>query len=306
MTTVMNETANRELSISRILNAPQELVWAVWTKPEHITHWWGPAGFSTTTHEMNLKPGGVWSFVMHGPDGRDYSNKIVFIEVKKPELLVYKHTGEDDTEDIKFHVTVNFEKKGSKTKLTMRSLFDSPEELERVIREFGAKEGMYQHVDRLEEYLEKKQPAQYIDGAIVIERTYNAPVEKVWKAITDKDEMKKWYFDIAEFKATPGFEFEFVGKGKQGEEFLHLCKIDEVIKNKKLSYSWRYKGYEGSSHLSFELFDEGNKTRVKLTHKGLESFPVTTHHDFAKENFMEGWTHIIGTGLKEYVEKPGS
>ena len=72
---------------------------------------------------------------------------------------------------------------------------------------------------------------------IVIERTYNASVEKVWKAITDRDEMKKWYFDIAEFKAEPGFEFEFVGEGKQGEKFLHLCKVDEVIKNKKLSYS---------------------------------------------------------------------
>src|SRR6185503_15275961 len=149
MTTVMNETANRELSITRVLNAPRELVWEVWTKPEHITHWWGPVGFSTTTHEMDVKPGGVWRFIMHGPDGKDYGNKIVFIEVKEPELLSYKHTGEDETEDVRFHVTINFEKQGSKTKLVMRSLFDSPEELERVVKEFGAKEGMYQHVQRL-------------------------------------------------------------------------------------------------------------------------------------------------------------
>ena len=138
---------------------------------------------------------------------------------------------------------------------------------------------------------------------IVIERTYNAPIEKVWKAITDRDEMKKWYFDISEFKAEPGFEFEFVGEGKQGEKFLHLCKIREVIKNKKLSYSWRYDGYEGDSLVTFELFDEGNKTKVKLTHSGLETFPVTTNNDFAKENFTEGWTAIIGTTLKEFVEK---
>ena len=303
MTTVMNETANRELSITRLLNAPRELVWDVWTNPQHITHWWGPIGFSTTTQEMNLKPGGVWRFIMHGPDGRDYSNKIVFIEVKKPEFLEYKHSGEDATEDIRFHVTINFEKLGNKTKITMRSLFDSPEELERVIKEFGAKEGMYQHVDRLEKYLETKRPADFIDGAIVIERTYDAPVDKVWNAITNKNEMKKWYFDITEFKAEPGFEFEFVGKGKQGQEFLHLCKIKEVIKNKKLSYSWGYEGYEGDSLVTFELFEEGNKTRLKLTHKGLESFPVTTHNDFAKENFMEGWTWIIGTGLKKHVEE---
>lgn len=303
MTTVMNETANRELSITRVLNAPQELVWEVWTKPEHITHWWGPVGFSTTTNEMNLRSGGVWRFIMHGPDGRDYKNKILFIKVRKPELLVYKHAGEGDDEDVKFHVTVNFEKQGNKTKLTMRSLFDSPEELEKVVREYGAKEGMYQTVDRLEEYLQSNQPAQYINGVIVIERTYNAPVEKVWTAITNKDEMKKWYFDIAEFKAEPGFEFEFVGEGKQGEKFLHLCKVNEVIKNRKLSYSWRYDGYEGDSLVIFELFEEGNKTRVKLSHKGLETFPVTPNNDFAKESFMEGWTWIVGTGLKEYVEK---
>ena len=303
MTTVLNETANRELSITRLLNAPPELVWEVWTKPEHITHWWGPVGFTTTTHEMNIKPGGVWRFMMHGPDGRDYPNKIVFIEVVKPELLVYKHSGEEDTEDIRFHVTVNFEKQGDKTKLTMRSLFESAEELERVVREFGAKEGMNQTVNRLEEYLESKQGAQLIDGVIVIERTYNASAEKVWNAITDRDEMKKWYFDLAEFKPEPGFEFQFYGEGKQGEKFLHLCKVIEVIPKKKLTYSWRYDGYEGNSFVTFELFPEGDKTRVKLSHKGLESFPVTPNKDFAKENFMEGWTHIIGTGLKDYVEK---
>ena len=303
MTTVMNETTNRELAITRVLNAPRELVWEVWTDPAHLTHWWGPTGFSTTTHEMNLRPGGVWRFTMHGPDGRDYQNKIVFIEVKKPELLEYKHSGEDDTEDIKFHVTIKFEKQDNRTRLTMRSLFDSPEELERVIKEFGAKEGMYQHVDRLEDYLQTKQPAAFINGAVIIERTYNAPVERVWNSITNKSEMKKWFFDIAEFKAEPGFEFEFVGKGKQGQEFLHLCRVKEVIKNKKLSYSWGYEGYEGDSLVTFELFEEGNKTRLKLTHRGLESFPVTTHNDFAKENFMEGWTWIIGTGLKKHVEE---
>ena len=303
MTTVMNETANRELSITRLLNAPPELVWEVWTKPEHIANWWGPVGFTTTTHEMNIKPGGVWRFMMHGPDGKDYPNKIVFIEVVKPERLVYNHTGEEETENIRFHVTVNFEKQGNKTKLTMRSLFESEEEFIRVMKEYGAEEGMKQTVDRLEEYLEDKQSAQLIDGVIVIERSYNAPIEKVWKAISDKNEMKKWYFELSEFKPEPGFEFQFYGEGKQGEKFLHLCKVTEVIKPKKLTYSWQYDGYEGISFVTFELFPEGNKTRVKLSHKGLESFPVTAHNDFAKENFMEGWTHIIGTGLKEYVEK---
>jgi len=301
MTTVVKETANRELSISRLLNAPPALVWEVWTQPEHLTKWWGPIGFSTTTHEINVKPGGVWRFKMHGPDGRDYPNKIVFIEVVKPELLIYKHTGEEETEDIRFHVTVNFEKQGNKTKLTMRSLFETPEELERVVKEFGAKEGMKQTVDRLEEYLESKQTATD-DEPIVIERIYNVPAKTVWSAITDKNEMKKWYFDLSEFKPEPGFEFQFYGEGHKGEKYLHLCKVIDVIIGKKLSYTWRYDNYEGNSVVTFELFEEGNKTRVKLTHKGIESFKANGS-DFAKESFTQGWTELIGTLLKNYVEK---
>jgi uncharacterized protein YndB with AHSA1/START domain len=81
----------------------------------------------------------------------------------------------------------------------------------------------------------------------IIERTYNAPVEKVWKAITDKNEMKQWYFDLAEFKPVVGFEFQFAGEGHKGEKYLHLCKITDVVANKKLAYSWRYEGFEGIS-----------------------------------------------------------
>jgi uncharacterized protein YndB with AHSA1/START domain len=136
----------------------------------------------------------------------------------------------------------------------------------------------------------------------IIERTYNAPVSKVWKAITDKDEMKQWYFDLAAFKPEVGFEFQFYGEGKTGEKFLHLCKIIEVVKNKKLKHSWRYDGYEGNSFVTFELFEEGYKTRLKLTHEGLETFPAN-NPDFAKENFAEGWTYIIGESLAGYLEK---
>jgi len=136
----------------------------------------------------------------------------------------------------------------------------------------------------------------------VIERTYNAPVEKVWHAITDKDAMKQWYFDLLAFTPEVGFEFQFIGKGKQGEAFLHLCTITEVIKQKKLTYSWRYDGFEGISYVSFELVAEGNTTKLKLTHEGLETFPITAHNAFARENFVEGWTYLIGKGLKDFLE----
>lgn len=136
----------------------------------------------------------------------------------------------------------------------------------------------------------------------VIERTYNAPPKKVWRAITDKNEMKQWYFDLAEFKLEVGFEFQFLGGKDEKSQYLHICKITEVVPEKKLTYSWRYDGYAGNSFVTFELFDEGNKTRLKLTHKGLETFPANIS-DFAKENFVAGWTSFIGTSLKEFVEK---
>lgn len=135
---------------------------------------------------------------------------------------------------------------------------------------------------------------------IVIEGTLNAPIAKVWRAITDKNQMKEWYFHLSEFYPEPGFEFQFEGS-KDDKSYLHLCKITEIVPGKKLQYSWRYEGYEGNSFVTFELFELGNKTRLKLTHEGLETFPAS-NKDFARENFVEGWTTIIGTLLPNYVE----
>lgn len=134
----------------------------------------------------------------------------------------------------------------------------------------------------------------------VIERTLNAPVEKVWKAITDKDQMKKWYFDLAEFRPEVGFEFTFEG-GAEDKTYLHLCKITEVEPNRKLKHSWRYDSYPGNSFVTWELFAEGNATRVKLTHEGIETF-ATDDPNFAKGSFAKGWTYIVGESLKKFVE----
>ncbi len=135
---------------------------------------------------------------------------------------------------------------------------------------------------------------------VVVEETFDAPIYKVWAAITDKDKMKQWYFDLAAFKAEVDFEFSFMGEN-DGRKFKHLCRITEIMPGKKLAHTWQYEGYTGMSVVTFELFDDGSKTGVKVTHEGLESFPVTEHKDFAKENFMGGWTYIIGTSLKRYL-----
>jgi uncharacterized protein YndB with AHSA1/START domain len=138
----------------------------------------------------------------------------------------------------------------------------------------------------------------------VIEKIYNASITKVWEALTDREQMKQWYFDIADFKPEPGFEFTFTGGSKE-KSYVHLCKVIEVIPNKKLKHSWSYKDYEGMSYVTWELFDEGAATRLKLTHEGLETFPQNSP-DFAKESFTKGWTYITGISLKNFLEKEES
>ena len=140
----------------------------------------------------------------------------------------------------------------------------------------------------------------HLPEAVVIERTFNAPVARVWKALTDANEMRIWYFDLKEFKPEPGFEFEFAVE-HEGVQYHHLCKVTEVIPQKKLAYTWRYQGHEGDSLVTFELFADGDKTRLKLTHEGIETFPKTPA--YARKNFEAGWTEIIGSSLKQFVEK---
>ena len=136
---------------------------------------------------------------------------------------------------------------------------------------------------------------------LVIERIYEAPIGKVWEAITNKDQMKQWYFEVSDFKAEVGFEFQFYG-GSEEKRYLHRCTIVEVKPLKKIAYTWSYDGYAGQSLVTFELFSEDrNKTRLKLTHSDLDTFP-TDNPDFAERNFNEGWNSILGQSLRNFVE----
>jgi uncharacterized protein YndB with AHSA1/START domain len=135
---------------------------------------------------------------------------------------------------------------------------------------------------------------------VVMDRTFNAPVGKCWQALTDVDQMRQWYFDLKEFRPEVGFEFEFVVE-HEGNSYHHLCKVTEVIPQKKIAYTWRYKDEPGNSSVTFELFGEGEKTRLRLTHEGIESFPKTPA--YARKNFEAGWTAIIGSELKRFVEE---
>jgi uncharacterized protein YndB with AHSA1/START domain len=143
-------TTDREIVATRVFDAPRELMFKMWTEPEHIAQWWGPRGFTTTIYEMDVRPQGVWRFVMHGPDGADYQNKIVYLEIEGPERIVYDHVSGP-----RFQSTATFEDLGGKTRLTVRMVFESAELRDKVARDFGAVEGLNQTLERLGERLAK-------------------------------------------------------------------------------------------------------------------------------------------------------
>ncbi|RXK60576.1 polyketide cyclase [Lacibacter luteus] len=147
----IKSTADRELRLTRLLNAPVELVWEVFTNPEHIKHWWGPNGFTNTITKMEIEPGGEWELVMHGPDGTDYKNKSVFKEVVKHKKFVYEHVSGP-----KFLTTIEFEEKGNQTQINWHMLFESREQFIQVVKTFKADEGLKQNIEKLEVYLHQQ------------------------------------------------------------------------------------------------------------------------------------------------------
>ena len=278
-------TAPREVIITRTINAPRELVFDAFTKKEHLEKWFGPRGFRVTA-DTEPRVGGKYHIVMHGTNelpepfwGGDYPMKGQYTEFVRPERIAY-------TADLSGHpqswkdmltssipnaekenyltgfVTITFDDLGSKTKLAIRSRFDSDAVRDGYVK-FQMAEGWELSFQKLEEYLA---------GTVIVERTFDAPIERVWDAISNNDSLKQWYFKLPEFRPEVGFEFEFKGAPPGSEPFLHKCKITEVIPGQKLAYSWRYEGWKGISTVAWELFSEGSRTKLRLTHSGLDSF----------------------------------
>ncbi|MBB4635401.1 uncharacterized protein YndB with AHSA1/START domain [Longimicrobium terrae] len=148
------DTAGREVVLERVFDEPRELVFDAWTDPRHMAHWWGPRGFTTTTREMDVRPGGRWRFVMHAPDGTDYDNLIVYLEVVRPERLVYDHADADGDNEVApaFRVTARFHEHERGTRLTFRLLFPTAE-VRRAMMDERASEGGKQTLERLAEYV---------------------------------------------------------------------------------------------------------------------------------------------------------
>lgn len=279
---LISEAGSREIITRRIINAPREMVFDVWTKPEHIVNWWGPDGFSNTIHEMEVKPGGTWHFMMHGPNGMDFPNKIVYTEVVRPERLVYVHTDDTEEERNLFHVTVTFEEEEGMTILAMYMQFPTVEERDRVIKEYGALEGNRQTMDKLEAYLDKIKQAP---KEFVIVRELNAPRELVFKAWTEAEHLSKWWgpkiFDneVKRLDLRPGGIFHYSMKTPDGSIMWGRFTYKEIIAPEKLVFTTSFSDEEGNIRpttmlpvfpleiLNVVTFEEKNNKTI-LTLKG--------------------------------------
>ncbi|EPG72779.1 hypothetical protein LEP1GSC058_0869 [Leptospira fainei serovar Hurstbridge str. BUT 6] len=141
----------------RYFDVSIDLLFEAWSSQEHLSEWWGPDGFTITTKRLDFSNGGIWEFIMHGPDGHNYKSKIQFIEINKPNYIYYQHLGDDEgTKEIHFQSKIIFEESGEGTNLTMEQIFPNKEELERVNKKYGAIEGGKQHLGNLAKYLEKR------------------------------------------------------------------------------------------------------------------------------------------------------
>ena len=275
-------TADREIVITRVFDAPRELIWEAWTDPQHVAKWWGPNGFTTTTHAMELRVGGAWRFIMHGPDGVDYPNQIDYIEIARPERLVYNHGSGEPDDPGQFHVTVTFAEQGSQTKVTMQCVFASAAERDKVVKEHKAIEGGNQTLARLAEYLPTlakrnnavdHPAAATADREIVISRLLNAPREMVWDAWTDPKQVVQWWgprgftTTIHEMDVRPGGVWWLTMHGPDGTDYPNKSVFIEVVKHERIvfSHGGGKKGGPGASFEATWTFEaRGDKTLLTM------------------------------------------
>lgn len=282
-------TADREIVITRTIQASPELVWEAWTDPTQIARWWGPDGFTTTTHSMDMRASGEWRFDMHGPDGRDYPNRIVYDEVVKPKRLVYRHTGDEDVEPVAFNVTVTFEQQGDGTRLTLRMVFPTADERDRVQREYGAVEGGIQTVGRLADYLAERTGqgrasltlALPTDRQIILSRTFNAPRAIVFEAMSKPEHIRKWWgpkeLEVIECSMDfrPGGSWRIVQRGPDGTEHPFKGEYKEITAPERIVMTFIYDVEGFREHAALE-------TMTLEEREGKTVYTSTILHDSAE------------------------
>ncbi len=305
-----NNPADREITATRMFDAPRELVFKMWTDPDLVARWWGPNGFTSTIYEMDVRPGGVWRFVMRGPDGVDYQNKFVYEEIVKPERIVYSHVSGP-----LFHATVTFVDEGGKTRVTVRMLFESAKERENVVKKYGAIEGLNQNLDRLVGQLAKM-------PRFNITRVFDAPRELVWKAWTEPEHMMRWWgpkgFTMISCRLDlrPGGVFHYHFRSPDGGDMWGKFVYREIVAPERLVYINSFSDKEGNTvpapfsppwpvemHSTVTFSEQEGRTEVRA-----QWFPLTATEEerrtfeAGQESMKMGFTGTFDQ-LEEYLAK---
>ena len=276
-----------DIIINRVIDAPRERVFDAWTNAAALNQWWGPQGFTTTTQSADIRPGGVWQFVMHGPDGMDYPNYMTFEEIVRPERLTYTH-GDDANQPLDFHTTVTFDEMDDRTGLTMRVVF-STEELYQQALGFGAPQGGHSTLDSLAEFVTEGNP-------LVITRLFDAPVERVWRALTEPERVKRWWgpehftAPFAQIDLRVDGQYLFAMRDPEGNDYWSTGTYREIVPMKRLVYTDSFADAEGNvippadygmgedfpmaTTVIIELEDLGGRTRMTTTNIGMPRDPM--------------------------------
>lgn len=306
---IAKEEDGYKVVFERMLNHPIEKVWNAITSPEELKFWF-------TDIAMDFRPGGTMTFRFRDKEGTESYGEIIAIEPPRRfvwtwehELAVWELTALDErTTRLVFTYSKLTEDYAINAPAGFHDLLDLlAERLDggEKISPFGAEDyGPEQFITPVHyaAVVYETYPELLKSTPVVVEKTLHSSIEKVWNAITDKAQLKQWYFDLDDFKPEVGFRFSFPGQGHKGTQYTHRCIVTEVVPRKKLQYSWQYEGYPGYSLVTFALAEKGNETRLTLTHHGLETFPSDSP-DFAWKSFSGGWNEIIGKMLPEFLEK---
>jgi uncharacterized protein YndB with AHSA1/START domain len=294
-------TADRELVFTRVFDAPRDLVFEAWTDPKHVAQWWGPRGFTTTIQEMDVRPGGIWRLVMRGPDGADYKNKIVFLEVVKPQRLVYKHEPEKDTEPVNFEATVTFSEQDNKTKVMMRMLFPSAATLEHVAKKYGAIEGANQTLARLAEHLttmtarntSASEAASPKQQDLVMTRIFDAPRKLVFEAWAKSEHVSRWFgpkgFTVPTCKIDfrPGGAFRFVMRGPDGKDYPFDGVYLEIAEPERIVFQGTIHDVPGHEVWTTVTFAEEQNKTILTVHQ------VYSFQSDDTRGAPEGWKQTL-------------
>lgn len=317
--TTQTQNKSNEINITRVYDAPVKMVWDAWTDTDQVGQWWGPRGFTITTHSKDFKPGGIWHYTMHSPDGTDYPNKTKYLEIEDYSYMVYDHGGYDDREPI-FRVKVSFTDLNGKTKMDMTMTLPTPEAAKET-RKFIKEANGNSTWDRLAEYVEKE-----ISGKdqFVINRSFDAPIETLFELWINPSHLSKWL-------APTGMNMEFIRSNinvggdsfyfmSNGENLKMYGKINylEIEKPNHIKYTQQFcdENENISRHpmspvwpetmlTDVRFMQEGeNKTRVTVTWQCYGNTTTEELNTFieAKTGMSYGWNGSFDK-LDDYLEK---